>query len=113
MSRVLASAFGMLRFSWADLPSSASPFGEIFNMLSVLPAVWPGQQTPTWQKRRTGLRRCALSLRVAYRLPHPHRRRRHLEMPDAERPQRVVDGVHHRGESAYRASLGRALDAER
>ena len=45
--------------------------------------------------------------------PHALRRRRHLDMPDAECGQRVNDGVGDRRHRANAAGLARSLDAKR
>src|SRR5215472_5529816 len=46
-------------------------------------------------------------------VPHLFRGRRHLDIRRADPCQRVVDGIHHRGDRGDRAGFADALDAER
>ena len=58
-------------------------------------------------------RGASLFPRCLDRLPHLLGRRRHVDMRDAERRERIDHGVHDRGERADIAGLARAFDAER
>src|SRR3984957_11802702 len=51
-------------------------------------------------------------LRALDGLPHPLRRRRHVDVADAVFRQRVDDGVHHRDQRPGASGLAAALDAE-
>ena len=56
---------------------------------------------------------CAAILRAADRFPYPRRRRRHVDMVDAERLERVDERVDHRRRRADGAGFTDALDPER
>src|SRR5450759_4106624 len=59
------------------------------------------------------LKRFRVCFRRLHRLPHALRRRRHFDIPDAERRERVDDRVDHRRRRADRAGFAAALDPER
>jgi hypothetical protein len=50
---------------------------------------------------------------LSNRLPHPRRARRHVEVPDAVRGERVDDRVHHRGHRTRAARPAAAFHPER
>ena len=51
-------------------------------------------------------------LRRLNRVPHPMRRRRHVDVFNAGRSQRIMDGIHQRRRSADRSGFAAALGAD-